>query len=386
MNDTDRQKPRENTEDVNPPGEIISKYEVVPYAEIAKDDDLYSFRAALATPQPVKGKQSTQQKQLDQQIQQQLLQHLQLPQQASDQVQALPQQEPLSRQKKLALMGGMAALILVFVILLVVVLSMRPDSAPPFIDLGPNNLAAAGLSARLIAKWDGKAEYELHIDAVSPQQIPGFSAVAANPPRPLWVNIQMKDSSGSPLCQKEILFPFNAAAAADPEQVQPLLPQKTFDGDTVQNVAASNGDIAEIVVYGQLLCPVKLYKRLVSWDFSSSFPSIAEQQDWMHHEEGVTATLRRNAAQARARALIPRTHTLPSPIDGDDVIVSDNPSRGTFETRAGRLFYIGMDSLRSGASGWQVFPATIHFHCDTKGMCVLSRANTSTALQARLVH
>ncbi|MGA7341756.1 MAG: hypothetical protein WBE72_21055 [Terracidiphilus sp.] len=370
MSDADQKGTGANAGGANAPDEIVSKYEVVPYAEIAKEDDLYSFRAALDTPQPAQAAKPAQQTQLPQQPQ---------PQQ--------PQQPLALNRKNLLLIGGaVLGFTVLMVVLLVALNSSKTESAPSFIDLGTGNIASAGLGARLIAKWDGKAGYELHIDALSPQQIPGFSAVAGNPPRPLSVNLRMKDLSGSVLCQKEILLPFDPGAAANPDQAQPLVPGKTLDGDTVENVAGDDGQIDEIVVNGQLLCPVKLYKRLVSWDFSSNFPALAEQEEWMRHELSVEADLRRKAAQARARALIPRVAPLPAPIDGDDVIVSDNPSRGTVTTSAGRQFYIGRGGLRSTAPGWQVFPASIHFHCNTRAICTLTRPDASTALQARLMH
>jgi hypothetical protein len=368
MNDTDRQEPGAGAEHADSQGEIRSRYDVVPYAEIAKDEDLYSFRAEMGSSQAAPGVRPAQP-------------------QMQPQRQAQAQRRPLlSDRKNLMMVAGIGGLAFLFIVLLIVVLANRQEPALPFIDLGPNNIASAGLGSRLIAKWDGKAEYELHIDPLVPQQIPGFSAVASNSPRPLSVNLRLKDASGAVVCQKEILFPFDPAAAADPDQVQPLLPQKTSDGDTVQNVAGEDGQIAEIVVNGSLLCPVKLYNRLASWDFTSSFPDLAGQEDWMRHEEGVAANLRRRAAEARARELIPRVRPLPAPIDDDDVIVSDNPSKGTVETRSGRVFYIGRNGLNSRAPEWQVFPAAIHFHCDVKAICTLTRANASAPLQARLMH
>lgn len=351
MNEADRPGPSIKTEDSNSDGELISRYEVVPYAETANDGDLYAFRAGLPPP----------------------------PQAPA------PAQQRLSGRKQTALMAGVFALALLLVILIVLVISGRKEPAPPFIDLGANQIASAGLGGRLIAKWDGKAEYELHIDPLVPQQVASFSEMAANPPRPLSVNLRLKDTSGSVVCQKEVVFPFNPAAEANPEQTRSLLPQETIDGDTVQNLAGADGQIDEIVVFGQLPCPLKSYKRLTSWDLLSSFPPVADQEDWMRHEQGVAADLRRRAAEARAKSLIPRSRPLPEPIEGDDVIVFDNPSKGTVETKTGRLFYVGKDGLRRRASGWQIFPAAIHFRCDTKAECVLTRSDAAMSLQARLV-
>ena len=76
--------------------------------------------------------------------------------------------------------------------------------------------------------------------------------------------------------------------------------------------------------------------------------------------------------------------TCPSAIEGDDVIVGDNPSRGTVETSGGRVFFLGIAGMRNRSAEWQVFPAPIHFRCDKNGSCVLTRTNSHVSLQARL--
>jgi hypothetical protein len=349
MSDGERSVPGENAD-----GEVVSRYEVVPFVEKAHDGDLYSFRGAMPAPAPAAPARS-------------------------------PAQNAMAGRRKIAWIAGVAGLASLFVALVTLIVN-RQEPTLPFIDLGANNVASAGLAGRLIVKWDGKPEYELHIDPLVPQQISGFAAVAGNPPRPVSFDLQLKDASGAVLCRKEIVLAVDTGAQSNPEQAQPLVPTQTVGGDIVQNVAGTDGQINEMVINGQLPCPVKSYRRLASWDFASSFPTVAEQDDWLRHEQGVEAELRRKAAEERAKALIPRGRLLPAPIDGDDVIVFDNPSKGMVETKAGRLFYVGKDGLRGRAPGWQIFPATIHFHCDTKANCVLTRASATTSLQARLVH
>lgn len=351
MSDANSQGPGEGA--AAEPNVPQSRYEVVAAAQTANEADLYAFRADIAPPPPPPP--------------------------------ITPTQAVLQQNKTLfmAIAGGCA---LVFVVLLIVWLVQRQDPPPAYIDLGTSHIAAAGLEGRLVARWLGSAAYELHIDPTSPQQLAGFSAVADNPPHPLSVDIRLKDSSNGVACQKEILIPFNQQPESDPDHLDTVLPQKTFAGDTVQNVADADGKISEIVVSGSLDCPPKVYKRLEGWEFSSNFPLIADQGDWLRHQESIVSGDRRRAAEMRARALIPKTRLLTAPIEGDDVIVSDNPSRGSVETRDGRVFYLGKGALLQAGSGWQVFPATIHFRCDLKSACVLTRSGASSALQARLVH
>jgi hypothetical protein len=339
---------------MNPPDEVISRYEVVPYVEKESNPDLYSFRTAMPAPVPP----------------------LQPP---------TPAQRAATSRKNIAVMTGIGAVALLLAVLIVMLIENRRETGPPFIDLGEKNDAAAGLGGRLIVKWDGRAEYELHVDPLVAGQIPAFSAVAAVPPRPISFDLHLKDAAGAVLCQKEILLPVDTGAQTDPANAQPQIPTQTIGGDVVQNVAEGDGKIDEVVVNGQLPCSAKAYKRLTAWDFASSFPTVAAQQEWMSHEESVEGNLRRRAADARAKALIPRVLPLAAPIEGDDVIVFDNPTKGTVETKAGRLFFLGRNGLRQHAPGWQVFPAVIHFRCDVKSNCVLTRADASAAVQARLV-
>jgi len=332
-----------------------SRYEVVPLVDKTAGQDLYSFRAEIPPPAPPPP--------------------------------LTPTQAALERNRGLlvAVAGGGGVLILMVLLAWAV---LRKDEPPAYIDLGTSNFAAAGLEGKLIARWPGSAQYELHIDPVSPQQLDGFSAVAGDPPHPLTVILRLKDSSGV-ACQKEILFPPIPGAAPDQPDADTsgsLEPQTTLTGDTVQNVAGQDGRIDEILVKGPLDCSAKAYKRLEAWDFSSNFPLPSEQEDWLRHQESLAANARRRVADLRARALIPKSRPLPAPIEGDDVVVSDNPLRGTVATSAGRVFYLGKDGLREAEARWQVFPVGIHFRCDTKAICTLTRSNGSSPLQSRLIH
>jgi hypothetical protein len=441
MSDADQQKPGAQTEGQDPQGEVISRYEVVPYKEIAKDDELYSFRAAMPQFLPARapgqaqpaaqtaapaappaaqppaqsapaGKaapagQAAQAGQIPAQAPAQAVPPAQsaqpspsaAPAQAGQIRQAPPlippgppplieippPPKPPLDQKKLILFAGCGGIAVMLVGLLIYMAINKQDPIAPFVDLGQTNVASAGLAGRLIAKWDGAAQYELHIDPLSPQQAPGFAAVAVNPPRPLTIALRITSDSGSLLCQKEIVLPFNPVQDPDDALAQEFQPQKTFDGDTVQNVAGPDGQVEEILMSGPLTCPAKTYRAFATWQFTSSFPSVAEQQDWLRQQDALMEQLRRKSAQARANANIPRGLHLASPVDGDDVIVSDNPSHGTVATRAGRTFYIGRSGEMARA-GWEVFPAVIHFHCDVKSSCVLTRPDTSTSITARLVH
>ena len=250
----------------------------------------------------------------------------------------------------------------------------------PYIDMGSRQFDPAGLSGRLIVSWEKSASYQLFIDPQDQTQTVGFAAVALDPPRQLSVTIRLKNEDGLVACQKEILLPASTSLAPTADSDNALAPRKTETGDTVQNMPGKDGHIAEIDLTGSLPCSAKAYTTFKSWDFTTDFPSLAEQSDWLRHPRASGARGRSRSSRLSARA-----EHLAAPIEGNDVIVADNPSRGTVETSGGRVFYLGADGMRNRTAEWQVFPAPIHYRCDKAGSCTLTRANSLVALHARLL-
>lgn len=295
-----------------------------------------------------------------------------------------PAKQPALPPKTVLLVTGVAlAAVLLVMAVLGLHTAINPKPPVPYIDLGSQRFDAAGLGGRLIARWEGNAEYELSLDPLAQDFVPGFEAVAQNPPRPLSLTVRLRNAEGLVVCQKEILFPPPAPEGATPDTTQLLQPKKTQSGDTVQNVAGEDGRIAEIALSGGLPCAQKAYEHFVSWDFATNFPALAEQAEWLKQQK-----LTEQAEEKKrhpANGLVAMTQHLPTAIEGDDVIVGDNPSHGTVETSAGRVFLVATASAHSRGSEWQVFPAAIHFRCDRNGVCVLSRTNSHSTLQARLL-
>jgi len=192
----------------------------------------------------------------------------------------------------------------------------------------------------------------------------------------LTVTLRFKDARGSSVCQKGINFPDTNG--------QPLLPLTNAEGDAVQNIAGADGHISEIRIDGPLPCTPWGYSSLTDWEFSSNFPDLKTVQELRKksEEEQKPDATPKNAAAA-GRNTQGQVQRLPSTIEGDDVIVADNPSRGTVETGSGRTFFVGKNGLR-GRAEWQTFPAPIHFRCDKSGACTLTRRNTSSSIQVRL--
>ncbi|MGO8758800.1 MAG: hypothetical protein ACLQG3_11825 [Terracidiphilus sp.] len=332
-------------------GVPVAVYHVLPYREGPGEDELYSFREAAEKPEPE-------------------------PELADD-------SEPKEAARKPRPSWLFIGLMLAFVALAILSISRFAKSKAPalYVDMGARQFDPARLSGRLIVRWQGSAAYELYVDPIDQWQTAEFQAVAQDPPHALSVTIRLHDSSGVVVCRKEIVFPTQAQPAGSPDRAQALAPRKTANGDTVQNMAGTDGQIAEITVSGSLPCSQQEYKRLTGWDFSMNFPNVSEQAEWLRHEN----SLADGKLTSKGRGAPPQVQRLSMPIEGDDVIVGDNPLRGTVTTGGGRVFWLGAGGMRSRTAGWQVFPAAIHFRCEKTGSCVLTRFNSRSPLLARLM-
>jgi hypothetical protein len=329
-------------------------YKVLPPTGGASQEDLYGFRASMNEPAPVEDVEA----------------------------------EAKEARSKRVIAYLPIVLILVLVALAILVIpKLTKSKAPPlYVDLGTRRFDSAGLGARLIARWEGTTAYQLYIDPVDPQQAAGFQAVTVNPPHPVSLVIRLLDSTGAVACQKEVVLPTPAPLTDRSDPSQALLPMQTISGDTVQNIAGANGQIAEVTVTGGLPCSLKQYQSLTTWQFFTNFPTLDEQDDWLKHQKlNDTANGRKSSSAAGGSGFSPRIQHLAAAIDDDDVIVGDNPVRGTVDTQGGRVFLVGVSGLRNRTAEWQVFPAAIHFRCEKNGTCVLTRVNSRTTLPARLI-
>ena len=345
----------------------VATYKVVPFAEKpGKQDDLFGFRAAMME------KHAQEQEEKDKKD--------------------APKKLPLA----LILMGIVGAgLLVVGGVALFAggqhgghvgipgMTTQKPQGLSS--DLGTRRLDAAGLGGRLIIRWGDSGSFEFYVDPLDESQMTGFQAVAQDPPRTLSFELRLLDAAGLPACQKEILIPMmnGTGTATDPGQA--LQARSSPSGDTIQNMADRDGQVTEIDASGLLpSCPMDAYKRITSWDFTSNFPDLDEQQAWLKHEDKVTG---KKSAQSSSGmyGVYSLVRSLPAPIEGDDVIVSDNPGKGILATGGGRAFLVGVNVLTNRALDWQSFPASVHFRCEKTATCVVTRMNSRTAVRAKLL-
>ncbi len=323
----------------------VSTFEVIPYGESTNQQELYSFRESIRPP--------------------------------VEEVTAKKQVQPAPAAKALIAVG-LSGLIAIAGFALYSYIGPKVNVS--YIDLGSQRFDPAGLSGRLIARWDSSGSYQLYLDPIGPDHAANFATVAADPPRQISLTIRLLDAKGLVACQKQILFPAPVPRTQDGSgSAPPQAPRQSETGDMQENMTGENGQISEIDVRGPLPCPEKAFGTFKAWDFTADFPTAAEEEEWQHQEKSTNAKTRSNV-NTRIR-----TERLPGPIEGDDVIVADNPSHGTVETSGGRVFFLGAAGVLNRTAEWQVFPAAIHFRCDKSGACALTRTNSQVTLQARLV-
>jgi len=326
-------------------------FRVVPFAETGTQEELYGFRAAMAAAQPP-------------------------PEAAQKTTKAIPW---------FTVALAAAALACIPLVILATMKVVKPKPPVPYYDLGSWRFDAAGLGGRLIVRWDGSANYQLSINPLDPDQIPGFQAVAQDPPHLLSFTVRLRNAKDVVVCQKEIIIPTMNQLTNGPDHAQALLTQTTLSGDTAQNVAGDQGQIGEIDLSGQLACPLEAYRQITAWDFSTNFPNLDDQAVWLKHENTLTAGKKPHSSDGVNYGPYSLVKSLPSPLEGDDVIVSDNPSRGIVATSSGRAFLVGMNVLTNRALDWQSFPASVHFRCEKNAMCAVTRLNSRTTVHAHLL-
>jgi len=272
-------------------------------------------------------------------------------------------------------------------------------------DLGPVTSSAVGLRGRLYLKWDRKLQYRLDFAPSDPDQVPGFSLAAGNPPRPSSITIQLEDAQGFVLCTKEILFKYDArkaaplappnsgptsgkadaanapgaqtAAASDFTEADAQEASREQGKDIFQNQIGPDGLIESASAEGSIPCSASAYENTALWGITPNFPSVAEQDGLLKREAAVQTNQSItpvDKAAARKRLAARGTPKAPPPfyIEGDDSIVEFDGSTGVIETVAGKSFFIGKASPEANAIKTHDLPIGIHYRCDQSSTCTLT--------------
>jgi hypothetical protein len=273
-------------------------------------------------------------------------------------------------------------------------------------DLRSVTSSEAGLKGHLFLKWEKKLQYRLTLEPSDPKQLAGFSLAVANSPRPLSINIQLKDAQGFVLCAKDILLQYDARKAAalaapDPEaeagntdtgnvssdqlaqginvaRLEAQEPERELGKDIFLNQIGRDGQIDSISAQGDIACSGKAYESTSYWSFSPGFPSLAEQGELLKRQ----ADIRANEASAASEKLVARRRMAakaapkPSPfyIEGDDSIAGYDASAGIIETFTARRFLVDKAGAAANALKGLDFPIDVHYRCDQSATCTITRA------------
>jgi hypothetical protein len=250
-------------------------------------------------------------------------------------------------------------------------------------------------------KWEDQLHYRLVLEPTYPDQLPGFSLAAGNPPRPLSVAIQLRDVQGFELCSKEILLRYDpkrgeafapvtrgaeaqaesasdapARQADDPAQADAAEATREKGKDIFDLKAEPNGQITSIDAQGDLSCSKSDYESAVSWSFVPAFPSVAEQKDLLRRlkerEEYTANPAPRAANPATKKTKRPAPNTVVFFIEGDDSIVDYDSSSGTIITRGRKTFAVDRSGAEAAVLRESEFPMRIHYRCDQTGNCALT--------------
>ncbi len=268
-------------------------------------------------------------------------------------------------------------------------------------DLGYAFATGPGLKGHLFLEWDRKLRYRLSFEPSDPDHLTGFSLAAANSPRPLAITIQLQNAEGFVLCTKDILLKYDAGKAAalaerNPEALARVSSAKDLFGgrltpgmdsaqwnamevareqgkDIFQNQVGPSGRVEAIKAEGVLPCPENAYQTTTSWNVTSNFPSVAEQ------EELRKLTLPRTNGALAEKKIATKAAPKVSPfyIEGDDAFAAYDPSTGMIEAVSGRRFQIDKTSGEANALKTVDFPVTVHYKCDQAANCTITRTGES---------
>ena len=280
---------------------------------------------------------------------------------------------------------------LIAVTIAVVFFSKKKDNpALPFQDLGAGISNSTGLKGNLQVRWNTSGQYQLKIEPIDPLQSAGFSFVTADPPWPLSINFRLLDATGFALCSKEVLFHFNPANAAAlggadaagtaksasgaPPQ-QPEMQKSESDRekgkDIFQSTTGDDGKIIAVNSQGALPCTEDQYRAASYWDFSTNFPTLAEQETLLNASENKARLAAARAAMLRKNAgRMAASFTA----EGYDAVSGFDPVRGVIEARLGRNFLVTRAADRATATAWANASALFHYKCDQRSRCALTHS------------
>ena len=331
----------------------------------------------------------------------------------ADQVEA-DKPERSSTKMYIALGAGLGVLTALAVVAFVILPGKPVDTS---YDMGSVTSTSNGLKGHLITSWGDRLNYKLTLEPSDTNQIDAFATTISNPPQAIEVNLQLKDVTGTVLCQNPVLLKFDPlrnipnvvtrgpainpksknAAAEEMAQNQAEIDQslnkarlvsqelsREHGKDIFQPVTGDDGQVSSLAAQGTMPCTKKQYQSAASWSFVTNFPSViqsggpggSDANDNLeafgvapgHSESGSNSEHR-----FARRAPLPNSHFS---VEEDDALVGYQAATGIAETRAGKSFLVEKRDLVASALKGAEFPIPIHYRCDQLGACALAGLNS----------
>jgi hypothetical protein len=289
---------------------------------------------------------------------------------------------------------GVGLGVLLGVILAIFLLTGSPGE---WYDLGPVTASATGLKGHLYISWEKTLHYRMTFEASDAELQAGFAYVVANPPRPLFIEIQLQDTEGSVLCYRQIVLKYDTQSAAatadnlpnkppvavDPAQLKAEEQEREQGRDVFENQITPDGQVAILNAQGEIPCSKKAYEKTRQWNFSANFPTIAEQDELLERGKKMLTNAAEKSATHKSVARRAAVKLLPFSIEGDDAIVEFDINRGVIVTSGRKTFFLDKTSMGRADPVWQEYPVNIHFRCDQSTNCTLMHSGAG-ALHVKL--
>jgi hypothetical protein len=322
------------------------------------------------------------------------------------------QLERSSTKMYVALAAGLGVLTSLAIVAFVLLPGKLVDAS---YDMGSVTSTSNGLKGHLVTNWGVQLGYKLTIEPSDSAQLDAFATTISKPPQPISVNLQLKDVSGTVVCDTAILLKYDPlrdipnAVASDAtggamkknakidesRQTQAEVDQalnkarvlsKELDRehgrDIFQPVSGEDGQISSIAARGTIPCTKKQYQSAASWAFVTNFPSVLQpagpqDSDSSENLETFGGAPARNGGNSDSSAARKAARKIPLPnshfsLEQDDALVGFQPATGVAETRGGKSFLVEKrDQVASSLRGVDL-PIPIHYRCDQLGACALA--------------
>ena len=223
--------------------------------------------------------------------------------------QHVEEEQPARSSTKMyvALSAGLGVLSSLAVVAFVIMPGKPADTT---YDMGQVTSTSTGLKGHLITNWGDRLNYKLTLEPSDSGEVDAFATTINNPAQAIQVNVQLKDVTGSVLCQNPVLLKFDPlknipnvvtrGPAANPKskkaaeeemaqsqaEIEQSLNRARLVGeelsrehgkDIFQPVTGDDGQISSLAAQGTMPCTKKQYQNAASWSFVTNFPSILQR-------------------------------------------------------------------------------------------------------------